>query len=73
METLKKCTNCGDKKKLSEFYNSKTSKDGLDCYCKDCRRVYNKISYIPKAKPKKKKELPKRINIYHNKLWICKR
>ena len=35
MET-KKCTKCGRELPLSEFGKDARSKDGLQCYCKEC-------------------------------------
>jgi hypothetical protein len=34
--TMKRCTNCGENKELSEFGLSKKSKDGLSYYCRAC-------------------------------------
>ena len=34
----KLCNKCGIKKPLSEFYKAKNTKDGLGCWCKDCKR-----------------------------------
>ena len=34
----KVCSKCKVEKDLSEFYKNKLSKDGLDYYCKDCRK-----------------------------------
>ena len=38
MET-KKCTKCGQEKPVSEFNKSAASKDGLQNYCKECKKV----------------------------------
>lgn len=40
LETIKECTTCGDSKHPSEFYKSKTSKDGRRGKCKECYRLY---------------------------------
>ena len=45
---MRKCKHCGLEKDESEFYNNKRIKDGLDYYCKECRRL--KQSYVPKEK-----------------------
>jgi len=37
----KVCTGCGIEKPLSDFYNSKSTKDGKTYKCKDCRKKYN--------------------------------
>lgn len=33
----KNCRECGDKKEITEYYNQKRYKDGLDPICKTCR------------------------------------
>jgi hypothetical protein len=33
---MKTCIKCGTEKPLFEFHKKKTSKDGLNCYCKPC-------------------------------------
>ena len=40
---MKKCPRCNIVKDESEFYKNCTTKDGLETYCKDCRREYYKI------------------------------
>lgn len=43
MEMLKKnCTKCGLEKLLFEFWKDKRTHDGLQCWCKDCRRENNR-------------------------------
>jgi hypothetical protein len=32
----KRCKICGETKPLSEFYKHKSTKDGVNCYCKKC-------------------------------------
>ena len=39
---MKKCSRCGDKKSLDEFYKDKYNKDKLKCYCKNCDNYINK-------------------------------
>jgi len=36
----KKCTKCKKIKELSEFCKNKHRKDGLDCWCKSCKKQY---------------------------------
>lgn len=38
---MKKCRKCETEKELSDFGNYKSSTDGKDSYCKDCRRKIN--------------------------------
>ncbi len=42
---MKVCKRCNQKKPLTEFWKNKTTRDGLQLYCKDCVRKYNKESY----------------------------
>jgi hypothetical protein len=39
---MKECTNCKIKKELNAFGKKASSKDDLDGYCRDCRKVYYK-------------------------------
>lgn len=47
MET-KKCAKCGRELPLDSFHKSTVSKDGRQCYCKDCKKdIYqNKTSEL---------------------------
>ena len=39
---LKICGRCKKELPLSEFYKDKQQKDGLSCYCKECRsKIWN--------------------------------
>ena len=42
METTKICSKCRRELPLSEFNKDRTRKDGLQTYCKDCRKQYMK-------------------------------
>ena len=42
---VKICKKCGKEKKTSEFHRAKNRKDGLYPYCKECKRLDDKISY----------------------------
>jgi hypothetical protein len=42
---MKKCTKCGAKKELSEFYSNKTHADGLESYCKGCKKQSSANQY----------------------------
>lgn len=37
----KVCVRCKESKPLSEFSKDRRSKDGLNCYCRACKKVYN--------------------------------
>jgi hypothetical protein len=41
METYKRCSRCGEYLPLSGFYRNRSRKDGLDPYCKCCRKAHN--------------------------------
>ena len=49
------CPSCGIEKEHSEFNNSRSTKDGLQCYCKDCIKV--KQGQKKKLKVKLKKNV----------------
>jgi len=36
---VKKCSRCGESKSLELFGSNKRNKDGLDTYCKPCKRI----------------------------------
>jgi len=42
---MKTCTKCGEDKMISEFTKNKSKKEGLNNWCKECSRLYNKIYY----------------------------
>jgi hypothetical protein len=50
-ELTKKCSFCGDIKPVSEFFKSKSSKDGYQYVCKVCSRERRKL-YINRLKDK---------------------
>lgn len=56
------CKKCGENKDLSEFSKNAIKKDGLQIYCKSCKKIYgkdhynkNKDKYFRKNKVNKKK------------------
>jgi len=51
---MKKCNKCNKRKKSNKFYKSKTTKDRLDSWCKDCWKIHHK-KYNAKNKDKIKK------------------
>lgn len=60
MEIITKiCTSCNTKKEISQFSNLKISKDGKNCYCKECTREKNKqfrLRNLEKIKIKKQQD-----------------
>jgi len=42
---MKKCSKCKMVKSKSEFYKNRCHKDGLDTWCKDCKKEYDRIYY----------------------------
>ena len=42
---MKTCTRCKIEKELSEFIKHKNTKDGLNIYCKSCKKEYDKEHY----------------------------
>jgi hypothetical protein len=41
---MKRCSRCGQQKVATAFHSSKTHRDGLYPWCKDCRRVYRQAN-----------------------------
>lgn len=39
---MKRCTKCKIEKALFEFYNDRSRRDGLQCWCKECTKRSNK-------------------------------
>lgn len=42
MATTKKCSQCGKRKGLKQFYKDASRKDGVQSYCKECGKKYKK-------------------------------
>ena len=38
---IKRCSKCGRELPISEFGNNKITKDGLQCWCKECKNGYS--------------------------------
>lgn len=55
------CTKCNIEKEIKEFSKKKENKDGLDYWCKDCKKEYDKKRYL-----KNKSEILKQHKIYDN-------
>lgn len=36
---MKRCSGCGERKRLSEFHRNRRRKDGINTYCKSCSKV----------------------------------
>jgi hypothetical protein len=46
----KKCTKCMKRKALSQFYAHPLMRDGRGSWCKECQKLYAKISHHGRAK-----------------------
>lgn len=46
--TTKKCDKCNRELPLNCFHKNKRNSDGLQCTCKECKRLYNKEHYYAK-------------------------
>ena len=40
----KVCKKCGQEKPIKEFYRDKTTKDGYQAWCRDCRKQYCRVN-----------------------------
>lgn len=56
-ELLKYCGSCQDQKTLDKFGNNKSTKDGKQAYCRQCRAEIQRLS------PEKQKERTKKYKI----------
>jgi len=71
---MKKCSKCKELKPFEDFNKNKSKKDGLNTYCKDCNKSYNKKHYIDnkesyfKSSKVTKKRNREFINEYKNDL-----
>jgi len=72
---MKRCKDCGKEKELSEFYNSKSGRDGKYAFCKSCHNARNvqyavNSSFDKKAAEKKwKMKHPGRQKRYFTKCY----
>lgn len=70
MET-KVCVKCGKELPMDSFYKNTKTKDGVDSYCKECKKACNKL-YSEKRKAEKKRieeereEYDKKYRVYTN-------
>jgi hypothetical protein len=63
---MKTCKICKEEKELKEFYDNLKSKEGKNCYCKECDKKAAKARYeIIKADPVKKAQHNARVNAYY--------
>lgn len=60
----KKCALCGKYRETFRFNKSKTTKDGLQSYCKDCQRIYHHRH--PNKEFKKNKRDNFSLNIFND-------
>lgn len=63
----KKCRRCEDVKNISEFQVFSRNKDGLQPYCRDCKRVFDRELY--QKNPRRNYERNK-ANTNRNRLWL---
>ena len=78
---FKKCSCCKELKYVDSFYKNKISKDGLQCYCKDCQDIINKkynstpkgrkyaCEYASKYQKENKQKVLKYQYNYYKKHW----
>ena len=51
----KVCPRCGERKVVEEYHKNKRLKDGLDTYCKECKRAYVHNRYVNNLKTEREK------------------
>lgn len=62
---FKICSRCKKERKLTDFTKCKANKDGLDFYCKDCKKQYS-IEYLATKNGKIKHKRSSKIYIKNN-------
>jgi hypothetical protein len=73
-DKVKVCTNCKEKKKVTEFFKNKTTEDGYHYWCKECKskanRKYNELNKKSiRLNKKKYNESHREILRKSNKSW----
>ena len=67
----KRCSKCGDTKPISMFHKNRTRPDGLDYWCKECRKQYyashreDKLEYNKQYRATHKKEMQQYMKQYY--------
>jgi len=46
------CSSCKKNKDYSEYHKDRTRKNGIQRYCKECKRFLDKEGYVPKYRGK---------------------
>lgn len=64
----KRCPKCGISKTVDQFHKSSNSKDGLYCYCKECRKVIQHKIYVKRKGKEEVKQNLNPINVLENPL-----
>ena len=62
---MKKCIKCGQEFENEMFYVNSSNKDGLDSYCKGCRKEMNNARQKTKRE-KSKEDSANLIKVYSN-------
>jgi hypothetical protein len=63
----KTCNTCGTSKTFDDFSKNKSKKDGLNCECKECRKIYIKNHYKENKDYYKKKAKQQTKNL---RVWL---
>jgi len=61
---MKICTNCGEEKELTEFFNRRFVKDKKNSHCKECEKI--QIQIWRKNNPEKNAAINRRGYLKHN-------
>ena len=60
--TTKFCSRCEKTKPLTDFNRNKTSRDGVQTYCRECQRTHDKENYAKSAKRRKQIADRRKVN-----------
>src|ERR1035437_2491885 len=67
---MKPCTNCHNRKHLSNFRKCIKSKDVYQWQCKTCRCQYDKQNYYSSEKRRTQIRAGRLRNAYRNRIWL---
>jgi hypothetical protein len=67
---MKTCYKCKAQKENSEFVKNISKKDGLSCYCKECKRIIDNEDYKSSKKRREQISTTRNVQIIKNKKII---
>lgn len=68
---MKVCPKCGKEKENSKFHKNKNAKNGLQCYCKECVKIYMRERRRINKKISRLKRSERRKLLLEEDMFIC--